>query len=633
METKGYSNFQESVDMERRWGQVPQSMEYSSSSSRQQTPESPFMEIVNVSCTASAFPMNIEEGDQKDKQDLLPNLHGDPNSPGVSTQEFKPELESKELSATVAESMGLYMDSVRDADYIYDQQSHQGTIGNMYPNIKHLAKFYKQNSLSTFPVDCQNQPVLPKRDAELSVNGRLKGKAVRSPLSSSTSSPSNMTLSVCSPTGINSVSSTTCSTNFGSYAVHSPANQRAQVSCSPTIDNRCSVSHSPAHTSTVESPLSSPLSSMRSPISSPLSHCSLKSPVSSPNNVTMRPSVSSPGTITTRCSLSSPPNVNNRSSISSPAASSMGSSICSPANNTLGFPPPVLPTECGPAQDAVIGTETKNKDVQQILFPKLEAMESEISDSGTTALVKFIKPDPDGNFMNSCFGGSGKADCDSPFPVSVKQEPCKNTCSNSLFKSSPSGNPFPFMDGSYFSFMDDKDYYSLSGILGPPVTSFVGSCEGNGCSNPGLAMGIKQESNDSSFYPESSMPSSAIVGVNSGGQSFYYRIGAQGTISLSRQVNREQSFQHLNPYPPVGSLVDSWKTHSELSQSSLSSRRNDGFPGSGYIPENVSRTRNADYPADLSVGIISLWEALSMEGTATSGSFYENSFYPVGLLK
>ncbi|XP_053316648.1 mineralocorticoid receptor isoform X2 [Spea bombifrons] len=579
METKGYHSFQEGVDMERRWGQAPQSMDYSSSGSGQETPENPFMEIVNVSCISGSFSENVGEEDGKEKQGLLPCLQQELNQSSVLTQELKPELESKELSATVAESMGLYMDSVRDADYTYEQQNHQGTVGpgNMYSKVEHLVKFYKQNARRT----SQNQPVRSILDSENSVNSNVN-ITVRSPISSSTSSPSNMTLSVCSPTGINSVSSTTCPTNYGNFAVHSPVNQGTPVSCSPNIDNRCPISHSPAHTSTVESPLSSPLSSMRSPISSPPSHCSLKSPVSSPNNITMRPSVSSPGNITTRCSLSSPSNANNRSTISSPAASSMGSSICSPANNALGFPSAAMSTECGPAQDTA--TETKDKGVQQVMFPKLEVMEDEMSNTTTTSMVKFIKPDPDGNFMSSCFGDNSKVASDSSFPISVKQEPCKNTCSNSLFKSNQSGNPFPFIDGSYFSFMDDKDYYSLSGILGPPVTSFVGTCEG--FSNQAASIGIKQENNDSNFYPENSMPSSVIGGVNSTGQSFHYRIGAQGTISLSRP--RDQSFQHLSQFPPVGSLVDSWKTHSELSQSSLSTRRSDGFPGSGYIPENMS---------------------------------------------
>ncbi|XP_077333140.1 mineralocorticoid receptor isoform X2 [Lithobates pipiens] len=591
METKGYHGFQEGGDMERRWGQVPQSMEFSSAS-RQQSSENTYMEIVNVSCVPSTFPQNLTEREVKEKQDLLPCLQQD-NQSGALAQELKTDLESKELSATVAESMGLYMDSVRDADFAYEQQNQQGMIGpgNTYENVEHLVKFYKPAPSGPFPINCQNQTVSTILDADNSVNGKLNSNTLRSPSSCNekspaTNSPSNMALSVCSPTGINSVSSTTCPSNFGNFTVHSPVNQGTPVSCSPNIDNRCSISHSPAHTNTAESPMSSPLSSLRSPISSPPSHCSIKSPVSSPLNIAVRPNVSSPGNINTRCSLSSPSNANNRSSISSPAASSMGSSICSPAHNALGFSSAVLSTEC--RTDTNMSTETKEKGTQQLLFPKMEVLENETTDSSTQSLVKFIKPDPDGTFIDSCFGDRGKVASDTSFPISIKQEPGKNTCSNSLFKSTSSGNPFPFMDGSYFTFMDDKDYYSLSGILGPPMSSFVSSCEGNGFSGQGLSMGIKQEADDSGFYPENTMPSSAIVGVNSGGQSFHYRIGAQGTISLSRPVNRDQPFQQLSSFPSVGSLVESWKTHSELSQSTLSSRRNDGFPGPGYIPENVS---------------------------------------------
>ncbi|XP_044156304.1 mineralocorticoid receptor isoform X2 [Bufo gargarizans] len=590
METKGYHGFQEGGDMERRWGQVPQTMELSSSG--QQDADS-YMEIVNVSCVPGTFPQNATESEEKEKQALPPCLQQDSNQSGVLIQESKPELESKELSATVAESMGLYMDSVRDAEFAYEQQNQQEVIGtgNIYQNMENFVKFYKHNACSTFPLDCQNQSVSSILDVDSSMNGKANSNTLRSPSScnekcSTTNSPSNMGLSVCSPTGIDSVSSTTCSTKFGNFIVHSPVTQGTSVSCSPNVDNRCSISHSPAHTSTVESPLSSPLSSLRSPISSPPSHCSIKSPVSSPLNIAVRPNVSSPGNINSRCSLSSPSNVNNRSTISSPAAGSMGSSICSPAHNTLGFPSAVLSTEC--RTDATnISTDAKDKAAQQLLFPKMETMDNEISDSGTSGLIKFIKPDPDATFIDSCFGDRCKVASDAAFPISVKQEPGKSTCSSSMFKPTQSANPFPFMDGSYFTFMDDKDYYSLSGILGPPVSSFVGSCEGNGFPSQSLNMGIKQEAGDN-FFPENSMPSSAIVGVNSTGQSFHYRIGAQGTISLSRPVNREQPFQHLSPFPPVGSLVENWKAHSELSQNSLSSRRNDGFPGPGYIPENVS---------------------------------------------
>ncbi|XP_018098693.1 mineralocorticoid receptor isoform X1 [Xenopus laevis] len=584
METKGYKNFQEGVNMERQWGQVPR--DFSSPNSRQQTPENTYMEIVNVNCDSDSFPQNNAKADSKEKQDLLPCLQQDSSKPSLLTQELKPELESKELSAAVAESMGLYMDSVRDSDYPYDQQNQQGTNGSG-TIFQSMNPFYKQTTQGTFPADCQTRSLRSAIESDKSMNGKLKSNTVKSPLSYSeknlsVGSPSVMALPVCSPTGI---SSTSCSTTFGNFTVHSPVNQVTPKSCSPHTDNRCSIAHSPA--GTVESPLSSPVSSMRSPISSPPSHASLKSPVSSPNNITVRPSVSSPGNINTRSSLSSPSNANNRSTISSPAASSMGSSICSPASSTLGFLPGVMPTDGGTASDGIISAETKDKGAQQIMFPKVEEMGNEIADS-TVSLVKFIKPDPDAIFSSTCFGDTVSSD--PAFSIPIKQESCKNTCSSALFKGSQSANPFPFMDGSYFAFMDDKDYYSLSGILGPPVSSFGDGFEGNGFSNQSLNVAIKQETEDSSFYPENNMPSSAIVGVNSCGQSFHYRIGAQGTISLSRPLNRDQSFQNLSSFPPMSSLVESWKTQSELAQNTLSSRRNDGFPVPGYIPENMSST-------------------------------------------
>ncbi|KAG8453964.1 hypothetical protein GDO86_000551 [Hymenochirus boettgeri] len=583
--------------MERQWGQAPQSMDYSSPNSNRQTSENMYMETVNVACDSDSdsFTPNTLKLESKEKQDLIHCIQEKNSQPGILTQDPKPDLESKELSATVAESMGLYMDSVRDSDYAYDQHNQQGTLGlgNIYQGSNQLIKFYKQNTQGTFPLDHQGQTVQSVIDSDNSINGKLKSNTVMSPLSyheksSAASSPSNMALSVCSPTGINSVSSTSCPTSFGNFTVHSPINQGTPLSCSPNVENRCPISHSPAQSGTIESPLSSPLSSMKSPISSPPSHCSLKSPVSSPNNITMRPSVSSPGNLTTRSSLSSPSNANNRSTLSSPAASSMASSICSPAASVLGFPSTVMTGE-GAAADTVIPAETKDKGSQQIMFPKVETMDNDNNETSTVSLVKFIKPDPDGTFRNTCFGNNANCSSDTGFPVSVKQEPCKNTCSSSLFKSSQSANPFPFTDGSYFSFMDDKDYYSLSGILGPPVSSFSEGFEGNGFSNQGLTMGIKQEPANGTFYSENNTPSSAIVGVNSCGQSFHYRIGAQGTISVSRPVNRDQSFPNLSSFPPVSSMIESWKTQSELTQNSLSSRRNDGFPVQGYIPENVTR--------------------------------------------
>ncbi|XP_009641941.1 mineralocorticoid receptor isoform X2 [Egretta garzetta] len=586
METKGYHSYPDGLDMERRWGQVSQSVEYSSIGAGEQTDDSNYMEIVNVSCAAGAFANSSAQGNNKEKPELLSCLQQDSSQPALLPSDIKTETESKELSATVAESMGLYMDSIRDADYPYDQQN-QGSPGKIYQNVEQLVKLYKENGHCSSPLHSASRPLRSlMSDSGSSVNGGAMHTVVKNPImcqekSPSGCSPQNVASSVCSPAGVNSVSSTTA--NFGNFAVHSPIGQGTPLSRSPNVENRGSMLHSPAHVSNVGSPLSSPISSMKSPISSPPSHCSVKSPVSSPSNVTMRSSVSSPANLNSRSSIASPSNANNRSTRSSPAVSTVGSSICSPVNNSLGFPASGTPAGPSRSQDTVPSPETEDKGAQELAFPKMEEMENAISNNSQMNLVQFIKPEPDGSFGSACIGDSSKINSDSPFSVPVKQESAKHPCSGASFKGNQTVNPFPFTDGSYFSFMDDKDYYSLSGILGPPVSSFDGSCEGSGFPNPGLPVGIKQEPDDGSYYQENSIPSSAIVGVNSGGQSFHYRIGAQGTISLSRPVAREQAFQHLSSFPPVSTLVETWKSHSELA-----SRRSDGYPVLEYIPENVS---------------------------------------------
>nr|XP_027782610.1 mineralocorticoid receptor isoform X2 [Marmota flaviventris]XP_027782611.1 mineralocorticoid receptor isoform X2 [Marmota flaviventris] len=585
METKGYHSLPEGLDMERRWSQVSQAVERSSLGPTERTDESNYMEIVNVSCVSGAIPNSSTQGSSKEKHELLPCLQQDNNRSGTLTSDIKTELESKELSATVAESMGLYMDSVRDADYAFDQQNQQGSVSpaKIYQNVEQLVKFYKENGHRPSTLSSVSRPLRSfMSDSGSSMNSGVMRAIVKSPImchdkSPSVCSPLNMTSSVCSPAGINSVSSTT--TSFGSFSVHSPITQGTPLTCSPNVENRSSRSHSPAHASNMGSPLSSPLSSMKSPISSPPSHCSVKSPVSSPNNATLRSSVSSPANLNnSRCSVSSPSNTNNRSTLSSPTASTVGS-ICSPINNAFSYPASGTSAGAGATRDVVPSPDTHEKGAHEVPFPKTEEVENAISNgvTGQLNIVQYIKPEPDGAFSSSCLGGNSKINSESPFSVPIKQESTKHSCSGTSFKGNPTVNPFPFMDGSYFSFMDDKDYYSLSGILGPPVPGFDGNCEGSG-----FPMGIKQEPDDGSYYPEASIPSSAIVGVNSSGQSFHYRIGAQGTISLSRSA-RDQSFQHLSSFPPVSTLVESWKSHGDLS-----SRRSDGYPVLEYIPENVS---------------------------------------------
>ncbi|KAM7234104.1 hypothetical protein CapIbe_014262 [Capra ibex] len=587
METKGYHSLPEGLEMERRWGQVSQPAERPAlgPGPTEQPAESNYMEIVDVRCVSGAIPNSSTQGSSKEKHELLPCLQQDSSRSGILPSDIKTELESKELSATVAESMGLYMDSVREADYAYDQQNPQGSgsPAKMYQNVEQLVKFYKENGHRPSTLGGASRPLrsfLP--DSGGSVNGGVMRNVVKSPIlghekGPAVCSPLTLSSSGCSPASISCVSSTSAS--FGSFPVHSPIAQGTPLPCSPNVETRGSRSHSPAHASNVGSPLSSPLSSMKSPISSPPSHCSVKSPVSSPNNVTLRSCVSSPANINnSRCSVSSPSNTNNRSTLSSPAASTVGS-ICSPGSTAFSYTTSGTPVGSSAARDVVPSPDTQEKGAQEVPFPKTEETENAISHgvAGQLNIVQYIKPEPDGAFSSSCLGGNSKINSDSPFSVPIKQESTKHSCSGTSFKGNPAINPFPFMDGSYFSFMDDKDYYSLSGILGPPVPGFDGNCEGTG-----FPMGIKQEPDDGSFYPEASIPPSAIVGVNSGGQSFHYRIGAQGTISLSRSA-RDQSFQHLSSFPPVNTLVESWKSHSDLS-----SRRSDGYPVLEYIPENVS---------------------------------------------
>ncbi|KAF6095891.1 nuclear receptor subfamily 3 group C member 2 [Phyllostomus discolor] len=583
METKGYHSVPDGLDMERRWGQVSQPVDRSSLGPTERTDENNYMEIVNVSCVSGAIPNNSTQGSSKEKLELLPCLQQDNSRSGILTSDVKTELESKELSATVAESMGLYMDSIREADYPYEQQHQQGSLSpaKIYQNVEQLVKFYKENGHCPSALGMSRPLRSFMADSGSSVNGGVMRTIVKSPIvchekSSSVCSPLNLTSSVCSPAGISSVSSTSAS--FGSFTVHSPVTQGTPLTCSPNIESRGSRSHSPAHASNVGSPLSSPLSSMKSPISSPPSHCSVKSPVSSPN-VTLRSAVPSPANINnSRCSVSSPSNTNNRSTLSSPAASTVGS-ICSPANSAFSYAASGTPVGSSVARDVAPSPDTHEKGAHEAPFPKTEEVENAISNgvTGQLNIVQYIKPEPDGVFSSSCLKGNSKINSDSPFSVPIKQEATKHSCSGTSFKGTPAVNPFPLMDSSYFSFMDDKDYYSLSGILGPPVPGFDGNCEGSG-----FPMGIKQEPEDGGYFPEASIPSSAIVGVNSGGQSFHYRIGAQGTISLSRAA-RDPSFQHLSSFPPVNALVESWKSHGDLS-----SRRGDGYPVLEYIPENVS---------------------------------------------
>nr|ALN70157.1 mineralocorticoid receptor [Neoceratodus forsteri] len=597
METKGFGSHPEGLDMARRWGQVPQSAEYFHSGSRDQANDNNLIGVLNVGCVSSAFSYGEMQENRDGKQERLPYLQQDALQPSTTTRDAKAELESKELSKTVAESMGLYMDSVRDVDYSYGQPHQQDVLTpeKIYEDGVQQVDFYEkeisQCSTSLSSAGNTLRSLICASSAD--VDNVSDDCSARSPIQTCASVQNpHMTPSLSNPADNTLVSSSPCPASFGNIdPLHSPSNHSSSASSSTNIDTRVYMPCSPAHNSNIGSPLSSPVSSMRSPISSPPSHCNMKSPVSSPASITMRSSVSSPGNMDNRrSSVSSPSNAGNmRSSISSPSAvNSASSSVCSPTNNNvLDIPPTSTATGSVVLPGNLHSPEIK-EGIQEITIPKLEKMENDMSNSGPVdyrSLVKFIKTEPD-TFTSMHLVGENSNVSNSTFAMPIKQECSKDSCLNSVFNGQDTTDPFPLMEDSYLTFRDSRDYYSLSGILGPPAPSFECSSEGGVFFNPSLTMGIKQEYDSDPFYHDNNMPSSAIVGVNSGGQSFHYRIGAQGTISLSRPLASDQSHQLMNTFPPVNAIVGTWKSHGNMSQSYMLSK-SDGYPVPGYIPENL----------------------------------------------
>nr|XP_014348128.1 PREDICTED: mineralocorticoid receptor [Latimeria chalumnae] len=606
METKGCQTYPENINMERRWGQVPKSARYQFFLGvGEQTENSSFMEILNVSCGPSDFRNSNGEGNSDEKQDLYPDIQQESQQPAGSALDTKTELESKDLSKAVAESMGLYMDSVRDADYNYGQFQQQAHASSekTYQNSGQQADFYeKESNLHSFVLSSsENAPQSFISNTSSTIpspsSGSVMGCSVRSPVTpdkrgGSVCSPHKMSSLVCSPGNDGFVCSASNSATFANLtsSVHSPNNQISSISSSTIIGNHGSMSCSPANGCNLGSPLSSPVTTLRSPISSPPSQCSVKSPVSSPVNIAMRSSVSSPGHVGNRMSsTSSPSNISNlRSTLSSPSSvNSMGSSVSSPTNNVLGFCDPSPAAGSGTLQDSLHSPDTREQGTQELKVAKLEKLDNDTLGAGSMdhpCLSRYIKTEPGADFGSMCLLSENTNMAGSTFSRMIKCEPDKDSHLKSVFDGQHAAcNSFPVKEISYESLRDSTDFYSLSGILGPPV-SFNGNYEGDGFSYSDLSKGIKQEPGSDSYYQDSNIPSSAIVGVNSGGQSFHYRIGAQGTISLSRPIARDHSNPHLNLNP---ALIETWKPQAYLSQNPMSSRH-DGCPVPGYIPENLS---------------------------------------------
>ncbi|KAL1023742.1 hypothetical protein UPYG_G00045450 [Umbra pygmaea] len=632
METKRcQSSFEGSIDTEKsRWSQVPSSaMDYccggaedASSLSLSSNTEI-LMDTANASCsprsnTADGKDNNTDNRGQKlEQQSRLKLTQNQPfvlpafNSPlHVRKQET---MDSKELSKTVAESMGLYMNAAREATDFgnFGQQGGHCSPGKMYPGGVCGRPCLKdsQCAVSTGSPKLKSPTLaFPKQPSstpgECCSSGALAGTTV---LGSSLSCSPQTSSSISSPGGSNNlVSSTTSPTCFGGqYArssIGSPVSQQTAAGTALShshVQRRNSTTCSPESSTVGSPPLGSPHNVMRSPISSPQSMGSVRSPPSCSTSANMRTSsVSSPTGSGNNLRASS-------SSISSPTTRGPMAVSSSPG---CGFATSSPASGLGLVQNDQNSPEGRRDqhDFKEFEFPKVESADGEMFNVGLDqmGMVKYIKNEPDTVFRSMCLGnGSGNnAKCnpvsgcpgsDSPFAAQIKSEPNKDGgCMNprcyeqqhsmGLFQPGPSQT-------TYLSLRDNIDEYSLSGILGPPGNAVNGSYEASVFPHTLLSK-VKQENSDSSYYQENNNsvgPTSSIVGVNSGGHSFHYQIGAQGTMSFARHDPREHGTNPLlNLVSPVTALMESWKSRPGMSQGP----RGDGYPGHSCMPDSISST-------------------------------------------
>ncbi len=118
METKRYQSYCEGANAENKWAQMPNTMEYCCSAEENLTKSDVHMDIVN-----SSDAPNNKDNNFKTTETTM--LRGNQNqllpfpSFNNSFHNRKSETDSKELSKTVAESMGLYMNAAREADLAF----------------------------------------------------------------------------------------------------------------------------------------------------------------------------------------------------------------------------------------------------------------------------------------------------------------------------------------------------------------------------------------------------------------------------------------------------------------------------------------------------------------------------------
>ncbi|KAI7811526.1 mineralocorticoid receptor [Triplophysa rosa] len=583
METKRYQSYCEGANTENKWAQMPNTMDYCCSAEETLTNSDALMNIVNSS-SAPNMPSVC-------KTTMLRLNQNPPSARSTFNNTYhnrKSETDSKELSKTVAESMGLYMNAVREADFGFGQQ---GTAGGqkLYPLCgtaieEGQPKMTGSTKMKAPPASFPSGPQLPNGVPQECVVGSATVPSVLpTALSCRPEGPGPMS----SPTGNNMVSSTTSPTYF-----ESDCPSLASAGSNLTQGHHTSSNTgSPVKSSVVGSPpLASPLSVMKSPVSSPHSIGSVRSPLSCNTNV--RSSISSPtgnggNVVNIGTSISSPPTF-------------VTMAMSSPRNSSRDFSASSPPSGLGLVQNDTNSPEGREHDFKGFEFPKVENVDGEIFNIGLDAMgvAKYIKNEPGTDYRSMCLGGSKSIMPHSPFVTQIKTEPKREvTCSNPQFcEPQHSLGCFHSAETTYLSLRDNIDEYSLSGILGPPVSSLNGNYEPGVFPNNGLPKGIKQETNDGSYYQENNnVPTSAIVGVNSSGHSFHYQIGAQGTMSFSCHNLRDQTNPLLNLISPVTGLMETWKTRTGLSQGPLSARV-EGYPGPGCLTENMESRQDQSHP-------------------------------------
>ncbi|XP_051784082.1 mineralocorticoid receptor isoform X2 [Erpetoichthys calabaricus] len=555
MEAEMRQGFCEDRGEDRNWSKALDSQEYRASLDREK--DETLKEILTAGCAPlppSDFKQVENQGPVYQTRFLTPD--DEPSG--------KMDATSKELSTAVAESMDLYMNSARDIDYSFAQDTEKTPEE---PRLRRDSNLEPSSSPAVTPGGSQHVSALystptvpPSSSLECPVGHTTDpgGTSDSSPMSTF-SGP--VFTSQCSATG--PVNPNFVNVNLG--------NVHRQNSCSPT--SACNTG----------SPLSSPLSGMRSPISSPQSLCST-SPVSGPLNP--RSCVSSPGK-----------HINNmRSSMSSPSSCTTNISVSSPLYFGSDFP------MCSPSQGQDVfhneldgARDREQQDLKEFKLLKIEKSEGELETCRMEqmCMLKMIKNEPATSFAIVAHGNPNKMDSLSAlFAVDVKCESSnESSCQNSRYDEQEPPNPFPVSEPTFLSLRERADEYSLSKILGPPTPN--GSFEEDAFSDSSLSKRIKQEVVNDAYYGDGhAIHASAIVGINSNELSYYYPTGMQEGLPLSLPDVCNPPSHLLNLISPVTTLMDSWKSRESLLESSHLSR-GDIYSAQRCLPESSSTMRSS----------------------------------------